>query len=148
MPGTFTYGFDPANSRLDWVRMNLQDTEEDEALLFDEEINYFLQVYMNRPWKVLAEAARMVYFRLARSPISEKAGGYEVRSRSLDHFDDWIAKWDALDGKRTKAPIPQYGGVNVSDIRGNRNDPSIDDKSFYRGAPNTTIRIFDDEWFC
>lgn len=117
MAGTFTYGFDPANNPIDWVRMQLQDTEEDNALLFDEEVQYFLDLYPDRPWKVLAESARMIYFRLARSPISEKAGGYEVRSRSLDHYEDWIVKWEGLDGKKTKAPIPRYGGVNASDIR-------------------------------
>jgi len=39
----FTYGGDPSNSKLDAVRLAINDTDSSNASFQDEEINYFLE---------------------------------------------------------------------------------------------------------
>jgi hypothetical protein len=89
---TFTYSGNPGASALDEVRFLIQDTDSNDQLLSNEEINYLLSVYTD-PYltaiscvtTLIAQASRVV-------EESKKVGDLSLTVKSGAR----VAQWEAL----------------------------------------------------
>lgn len=107
---TATYTNDPQNRTIDRVRLEIDDrdvTTEADALLTDEEIQYYLDTHTN-VLLAAAAAAEQLAVKFAGDPKSEKVGDlvidYGAEGRS--------ATFKAV-AKRLRAQVSRRGGANM-----------------------------------
>lgn len=131
MAGTFTYTYDPTNVPRDAVRLTLQDTDEDDVLLWDEEIAYYLAEYDNNVLKASLAGAKSILAKFARMATRERSGKYEV------YFTGKISDYEALidsiqDQINAKKGVTiSYGGVDIDEVHQVRRDRSRVHNKFY-----------------
>ena len=107
---TATYTNDPANRQIDRVRLEIDDrdtTVEANALLTDEEIQYYIDTHSN-VLLAAAAAADQLGARFAGDPKSKKVGDLEI-----DYGDEGRSKVFMDVAKRLRAQVSRRGGANL-----------------------------------
>lgn len=113
MAGTFTYTYDPTNVPNDAVRFTLQDTDEDDVLLWDEEITYILSQSDGNTTRAAIRGARAIMAKFARLADREQAGKYQV------YYTDKVGQYqsiiDSLEDQITSSygVDIHYGGIDI-----------------------------------
>lgn len=122
MAGTFTYTFDPTNILLDAVRLTLQDTDEDEVLLYDQEIAYFLAKSDNNILRASLEGARSIMAKFARMATREQSGKYTVYfTGKITDYKSIIDSLQDQIGSESGFGI-HYGGIDIDTVDAVRAD--------------------------
>ena len=128
---TWTYGCDPENSDLDAVRLIVGDTDTNDQLLKDEEINYFLDIEgsVRLASARAAEAVAAKFSRLVdetvgrvRVSFSQKAKQYKELAESL------------LETYNECAGVPFAGGISISSKDSTRDNGDRVRPSFTRST--------------
>ena len=104
-----TYTNDPANRQIDRVRLEIDDrdtTTEANALLTDEEIQYYIDTHSN-VLLAAAAAADQLGARFAGDPKSKKVGDLVI-----DYGDGRSATFKAV-AMRLRAQVSRRGGANL-----------------------------------
>jgi len=126
MAGTFTYTYDPSNVPRDAVRFTLQDTDEDNVLLWDEEITYLLSQSDDNSIRASILGARAIMAKFARMADREQAGKYQV------YYTDKVGQYqsiidslqDQLASSATGGVDIFYGGIDIDTVDDVRDDDS------------------------
>ena len=124
MAGTFTYTYDPTNVPRDAVRFTLQDTDEDNVLLWDEEITYILAQSDGNTIRASILGARAIMAKFARMADREQAGKYQV------YYTDKVGQYqtiiDSLDDQLSASAGIEvhYGGIDIGTVDSVRKDDS------------------------
>ncbi len=124
MAGTFTYTYDPTNVPIDAVRFTLQDTDEDNVLLWDQEINYLLSQTNDNTIRASILGARAIMAKFARMADREQAGKYQVYYTDkvgqyqtiIDSLEDQLSSLSGVD--------IHYGGIDIDTVDSVRKDDS------------------------
>ena len=106
---TATYTNDPNGRQIDRVRLEIDDrdtTVEANALLTDEEIQYYIDTHSN-VLLAAAAAADQLGARFAGDPKSKKVGDLVI-----DYGDGRSATFKAV-AKRLRAQVSRRGGANL-----------------------------------
>jgi hypothetical protein len=122
MAGTFTYTYDPTNVPIDAVRFTLQDTDEDNVLLWDQEINYLLSQTNDNIIRASILGARAIMAKFARMADREQAGKYQVYYTDkvgqyqtiIDSLEDQLSSLSGVD--------IHYGGIDIDTVDSVRKD--------------------------
>lgn len=124
MAGTFTYTYDPTNVPIDAVRFTLQDTDEDNVLLWNQEINYLLSQTNDNTIRASILGARAIMAKFARMADREQAGKYQVYYTDkvgqyqtiIDSLEDQLSSLSGVD--------IHYGGIDIDTVDSVRKDDS------------------------
>ncbi len=124
MAGTFTYTYDPTNVPIDAVRFTLQDTDEDNVLLWDQEIDYLLSQTNDNIIRASILGARAIMAKFARMADREQAGKYQVYYTDkvgqyqtiIDSLEDQLSSLSGVD--------IHYGGIDIDTVDSVRKDDS------------------------
>ena len=132
--GTFTYSGDPGYSQKDGVRFWVQDTDKNDPLLSDQEIQYVIDNWFGQYNSLIycaAVCAEIIAGRFARE-ISYNSDGVSIGTEALQQKYDSLAEslrnmfkneWQVLDG------APDVGGI----MWPTEYDPNIAPTSFWKG---------------
>lgn len=105
---SWSYSGDPSTSPLDAFRFKLKDTDKNDPLLTDEEINFILTEYKN-PNAQLAVGYRQCAATFARKPIKRSLGPQaEDNSKRLQFYKDMADKYEDMLIYSGKPRDPQY----------------------------------------
>ena len=111
---TWTYSGDPGASTLDEVRFLIQDTDTDDQLLSDEEINYLADAYGD-PYSAAVAAVVSLIGQAARSlEESKRVGDLSLTRKSGDRLAQWEALKRHLESERfRRAPAAPVANANA-----------------------------------
>lgn len=116
---------DPANNPIDRIRLLVGDVFEDFEVLDDATYQYFLDKAEGDEMKAAIMAAKVIRFKIARTPYRERAGQYEVWDKFAELYtaalNDLI---DDEEGLSSFVPIPWAGGINRSEMILNNRNPN------------------------
>lgn len=129
----FSYSGDPSTSALDEVRFLLSDTDADDVLLQDEEINYALTKADNSVYQAAHDCAYAISARFARKADTSKSVGdvslsvsYGNRAGEYRKLGDSILELAI----RREPPMPVVNGEALSPSHTRVSPPRSD---FYMG---------------
>lgn len=117
-----TFSYDVTNLTVDLykVRLEIGDTDEDRALLQDEEIEYALSQHSNFN-RAVAKCCRLVCMKLAAEPdkfVVEEFG--ETWQEAFGRYEKLAVRFEALSG----ISRPWAGGIDVAEKRAAERDTS------------------------
>lgn len=105
---SFSYGGDPSGSDIDLIRFRVGDTNEKEALLQDEEIEWIVAQYDKEETR-LAVAFRQCATQLAKKPDKKKLGPQEESNKDrLAYFNSMAEKYERGLSWLGTPPSPSY----------------------------------------
>lgn len=129
---TFTYSNTDLSTTLSQVRLAIGDTDSDDPLLTDEEINHYLgleaDVYLAAVQCIEAILAKLAPKQVDRSNI----GLQSSRSQKYNHYLELHKKLTARGTLRTAAPF--VGGSTIADKEVQSGDSSLVTPRFARDA--------------
>lgn len=104
----FTYGNDPENDSRDAVRLLTGDTDYDDPLLSDAEVDFYLSENGDNKYRAASEACRAIAAKLGRLPDFRAGSVYIVNRR-----DGYLKLAEALSKKAiTTTVAPFAGGIS------------------------------------
>lgn len=113
------YTGDPANNKIDAVRLQVGDIYEDFEVLKDSDYSYFLDKYTGNVNRASIDAARSIMFLLSRW-TRERTGDIEV------YGSEWARNYRAALLEYIKNPnmsvslaTPYAGGISKADMAAN-----------------------------
>jgi hypothetical protein len=118
---TWTYSGDPGASTLDEVRFLIQDTDTDDQLLSDEEINYLADGYGD-PYSAAVAAVVSLIGKAARSQEeSKRVGDLSLSRKSGERLAQWEALKRHLESERFRrtpaAPVANANALLPTSMR-------------------------------
>lgn len=142
----FTYTGD-LNNPLEFVRFMIHDTDENAPVFLDGEIQFFIDRYDDPSQQDLMQVAALLLKnkirQIALGPSRERAGQIEVYGASADALKTILAD---IDDQLVTTSTPQvlFGGVYKSQMRRNRQNPSLTDSVWERDGKFDT-GVYDDD---
>lgn len=117
---TWTYSGNPGSSLLDEVRFLIQDTDTNEQLLSNEELEYLIGLYGD-PYSAAVAAVVALIGQASRSAAESKTVGDLSLSRQLgQRLQQWEALKRHLEGERFRltpaAPVVNPNALLPTDI--------------------------------
>jgi len=128
---SWTYSGDPQDSDLDYVRYLVQDTNEDDQLIQDEEIEASLVKNGSDVIDASVEVARTIAAKFARLADIETGDYSEDLSQKAQNYRQ-LAK-DLERDNRNNAAGPFAGGTSKDDKDSRRQDTDRPDPTFTEG---------------
>lgn len=125
-----TYSLNNLNTPLAKVRRKIGDTNEDDPLLDDAEIN---QVILERPGSVLdqsTECVRNILAKISRDVDRSNLGMSATRSQKFEHYATMLT---TLEAESAGGALPFAGGVSRSDKESLANDSDFTQPMNERG---------------
>ena len=124
---TFSYDATKLDEPLNWVRLRIKDTREDDPLLQNEEINSFVAENGNL-YRAAAAACRSIALELGRE--SDARGETQWLSKEkADHYRLMAADFESRAKRKAK---PFAGGLTVSAKEARAEDPDLVQPAFTR----------------
>jgi hypothetical protein len=108
----WTYTGDPTDSAKDALRFHLGDTDQEDQLLSDQEINYLLQLHGGNIYLATADAARTLAGKFSRQSDKQVGDLRLSLSQKSDHFWELAKKLELQGQKRV---TPYAGGISKAD---------------------------------
>ena len=126
-----TWTYDPTDLSTDLakVRLLIGDTDTNDQLLSDEEINHFLTVDTD-PNRAAAFAANAIYSKFARLADTTVESVSKKYSQKAQHYSA-LAKTLEAQANSADAPSPGISGINPETMRDKRNDTDRVREKFY-----------------
>jgi hypothetical protein len=117
---TWTYSGNPGASLLDEVRFLIQDTDVDDQLLSNEELNYLLTSYVD-PYSAAVAAVVSLIGKASRSEEeSKKVGDLSLTRKAGARLAQWEALKRHLEAERFRrtpaAPVVNPNAILPTDI--------------------------------
>lgn len=116
---TWTYSGNPGASALDEVRFLIQDTDEDNQLLSDEEIEYLIDVYIDPYSAAVAAVVSLIGKASRQEEESKKVGDLTLSRKSGARLAQWEALKRHLEAERFRrtpaAPIINPNAILPTD---------------------------------
>lgn len=120
---TWTYGADPENSNLDAVRLIIGDTDSNNPLLQDEEINYYLTKYET----VTKAAYHATMGIVAKLSILHRQETGKIKIWANEKWKQYMALAKQLqdDMRSGISSTPEFfaGGISHTDMNTRNSDP-------------------------
>lgn len=128
---TFTYSATSISTNLAKVRLQIGDTDSDDPLLTDEEINYVLSRYADVD-RASYECAKILLAQpeAARAVDRNGTGFSASRSQRFQHLKDIVAQWGAA--SRSQSTVTLTGG-SLSEKTSLESDTDYVPAAFERG---------------
>lgn len=108
----WSYSGDPSTSDRDAVRFHMQDTDEDDPLYQDEELEYLLMEHGN-PISAAIEGLERLLVRYSRNPDMRMGQTWLFDS---DRFPMLEKALERLKAKRSALAVPYSGGLLQSEF--------------------------------
>lgn len=128
---TWSYSGDPTSDPKDEVRFLIGDTDSDDQLIEDEEINYLLDKEGGIILEAAARAAGAIAAKFARE-ADKDIGDYSIsasqRAEAYRELEKALSK-ESKDS-RAKSAIPFAGGISRDDKKQTRQDTDRVDPKF------------------
>lgn len=117
---TWTYSGDPGASALDEVRFLIQDTDQDDQLLSDEEIEYLIDVYVD-PYSAAVAAVISLIGKASRAvEESKKVADLSLTRKAGARLQQWESLKRHLEAERFRrtpaAPVVNRNAILPTDI--------------------------------
>ena len=113
---TFTYSGNPGASALDEVRFLIQDTDTNDQLLSNEEINYLLSAYNDDAFSAAVAAVSSLIAQAARvQEESKTVGDLSLSVKSGARLEQWHALLNRLQAERFRR-YPAAPVVNANSL--------------------------------
>ena len=113
---TFTYSGNPGDSALDEVRFLIQDTDTNDQLLSDEEINYLLDAYNDDAFGAAVAAVTSLIAQASRvQEESKTVGDLSLSVKSGARLEQWHALLNRLQAERFRR-YPAAPVVNANTL--------------------------------
>lgn len=113
---TFTYSGNPGASALDEVRFLIQDTDSNDQLLSNEEINYLLSAYSDDAFSAAVAAVTSLIAQAARvQEESKTVGDLSLSVKSGARLEQWHALLNRLQAERFRR-YPAAPVVNANSL--------------------------------
>ena len=113
---TFTYSGNPGDSALDEVRFLIQDTDTNDQLLSDEEINYLLNAYNDDAFGAAVAAVTSLIAQASRvQEESKTVGDLSLSVKSGARLEQWHALLNRLQAERFRR-YPAAPVVNANSL--------------------------------
>lgn len=125
---TWTYYGDPSDNTKDEVRFLVGDTNSDDRLVEDEEINYALA--NESVYNAAATVAKAIAAKFAREADFSVDGLSKSLSQRAEHYRSLSAELSQK--AATKAVTPYAGGISISDKNAVDSDADRVSPRFYR----------------
>ena len=128
---TWTYTLDPANNPIDEVRLLIGDTDVNDQLLQDEELQYYIDSYGSGV-NAAIPAVKGILALFARF-ADERTGEVEVKFHQ--RVDSYKTLLDDLEDQLLtgSVPIPFAGGISKADKDSRNNDTDRVEDQFCTG---------------
>ena len=140
----WTYSGDPSASGRDEVRFLIGDTDQDDQLLTDEEIDYTITVYPDdgtsySNYRAAAECARSLaakYARLVNKTVGSLSLQYGTRAEQFRELASMLDDQGLKGTSQRRMGAPILGGGGQTYLMGNWNnsDDTIDDGGGYTAS--------------
>lgn len=118
---TWTYSGNPGASALDEVRFLIQDTNQDDQLLSNEEIEYLIEVYIDPYSAAVAAVVSLIGKASRQEEESKKVGDLTLSRKSGARLAQWEALKRHLEVERFRrtpaAPIVNQNSLLPTDKR-------------------------------
>lgn len=121
---TFTYSSTSIASNLAKVRLRLGDTNSDDPLLTDEEINHFLSDSAEDIRMGALKACRAIVAKFARTVNDSAAGINSSKTSKFQQYKDLLEELQE-DVTASSTATPFVGGISID-----RSDDADDDTDF------------------
>lgn len=126
---TFTYSGNPGASALDEVRFLIQDTDTNDQLLSNEEINYLLTSYNGDAFSAAVAAVTSLIAQAARvQEESKTVADLSLSIKSGARLDQWHALLNRLQAERFRrfpaAPVVNANSLIPTDERDTEDEGS------------------------
>lgn len=130
---TWSYSGDPSTSKKDEVRFLIGDTDQDDQLLQDEEIEYLLSVESN-VYRAASKAARSIAAKFSRE-AEKSIGDYSIKANQRAEAYKRLMKDLEEEGKKKMsfAGKPYAGGIRLSDKEKDRTNKDMVQPRFRKG---------------
>lgn len=122
------------------VRLLIGDTDSTDEQLQDEEINYFVSVEGQSPYKVAIACTQAIigkYSRLVDQSAADLRLSYSERLKSYKGLLEELKM-----KQTTKAAVPWAGGISISNKQSFQQNSDLVQPTFYRNQfaePQTTV---------
>lgn len=148
---TWTYSGNPADSSLDAVRFLIGDTDSEEELIQDEEINYLLEEEAGDVIEAAVRACNTIaarFSRLADQTIGDYSAKYSQKAQNYRELALRIREEDTKSS--VMKAVPFAGGISVSDKETTKEDSDRVKPAFEKGMMDYpgTSQAFDEEDDC
>jgi len=110
---TWSYSGNPSTSDKDTVRFNVTDTDTNDQLVQDEEINYALTEYGSVS-SASYYIALVIYGKFTRLYDKEKAGQVDISRKFLENYWNIVEKWKKIAGALNA--VPYCGGISKDEV--------------------------------
>lgn len=116
------YTGNPADSALDRIRLAVGDTLP-QPILDDDTYQWLLDKYQDNETRAAIDAAQMILFNLTRY-VRERTGDIEVYGGNFfDNYRDALMEWLRNPNLSSIVAMPYAGGISVSDMQANNDNP-------------------------
>lgn len=109
----FTYSNDPENDTRDAVRLLIGDTDSDDPLLFDAEVEFYLAENGDNKYRAAMEACKAIAAKLTRRPdymVGRTLVSYKQRAQ------DYLKLAETMKQKFLASSVAPYaGGISKAD---------------------------------
>jgi hypothetical protein len=117
---TWTYSGNPGASLLDEVRFLIQDTDVDDQLLSNEELNYLLTSYVDHYSAAVAAVVSLIGKASRSEEESKKVGDLSLTRKAGARLAQWEALKRHLEAERFRrtpaAPVVNPNAILPTDI--------------------------------
>lgn len=111
---SFSYSGNPENSRLDAIRFMIGDTNEDGALMQDEEVNYIINQNADNETAQVINAFRQAATILGIRTVKKTLGPQsEDATARLKYYNEMAAKLEKRLRSTVVPPLPDYQYITV-----------------------------------
>lgn len=131
----FTYNGDLSDP-LQYVRFQINDTDDATPIYQDGEINYFISKIEGEPTEkdldlVAIRLLKKFLYKLSMGPSRERAGAYEVYGISAETVKTLISDLEKEVGSLS-TPQVMFGGVYKSGVEKNHDNPSLTHPTWHK----------------
>lgn len=111
---SFSYSGNPENSRLDAIRFMIGDTNEDGALMQDEEVNYIINQNADNETAQVINAFRQAATILGIRTVKKTLGPQsEDATARLKYYNEMATKLEKRLRSTVVPPLPDYQYITV-----------------------------------
>lgn len=134
---TWSYSGDPASSDTDAVRFLVGDTDTNDQLVENEEIDYALS-QSTTVYGAAALTCRAIAALFSRDVDTSLSGGEYSESQRAEHYRNLAERFDSMSQNAplrsgASAPVPFVGGVRRTEMETVREDDNRVRPEFRRG---------------
>lgn len=129
-----TYSGNPLDDDLNWIRWRVGDTNPDEWLQTDAEIDAAIDLAANK-FDAAVQVCEAIAAKFARlySVSLSSPGGVNHSNNYAQKYDHYVALAEKIRGETARTVKPVVGGLTLSDKEANAANTDLIPPPFWRG---------------